>query len=293
MIESMTGFGEADALEDGVQFHVEIRSVNNRYFKASIKLPEHLQRFEHAVDKLLRTRVSRGSVSYSLRTRDNNAPSPYEINTAALAGILSQLKLATGGHSSTTIDLAGLLELPGICEPIRLDEPVLNARWKVVHQATDAALDQLIRMRRSEGAALRGDLDRQCAEIRRGIGEIARRAPQVVQDYHARLAARVAQLLNSGTAELDRDALAREVAIFADRCDVNEELARLESHLDQFARLCDAPEETGRKLDFVAQEMLREANTIGSKANDALIARSVVEIKSAVDRIKEQVQNIG
>ncbi len=292
MILSMTGYGEAQACENGLSYRVEIRSVNNRYFKAAIKLPEHLQRFEGEFDKLLRSHLGRGSVTYSLRIKGDEAPVASEINTAVLSHYVKRLEETAAKHPTARIDLAGLLEFPGVCEPVEMDDAVVRGQVEMAKALTSEAAERLIEMRAAEGKALLRDLEEQCAEIRARVAEISRRAPRVVEDYHNKLRVRVQQLLDSASANLDREALAREVAVFAERCDVNEELARLSSHLDQFAELCASPEEAGRKLDFLTQEMLREANTIGGKANDAEIARHVVEVKAAIDRIKEQVQNV-
>jgi uncharacterized protein (TIGR00255 family) len=292
MILSMTGFGEADARADGVALHAEVRSVNNRYFKATIKVPEQFQRFEADIDRLLRSMLGRGSISYNLRVKDENVPSAYEINAAAVRHYVNRLKEITAGQTGTQIDLASLLEIPGVCEPAEIDPAVLEAQFNTVEELTRDAVERVISMRRAEGAAIQKDLEQQCASIRSRLAEVAGRAPQVVEEYHKRLKVRIQQLLASTSVELEQDTLAREVAVFAERCDVNEEISRLSSHLDQFAELCRSPEEAGRKLDFLTQEMLREANTIGSKANDASLARCVVEIKASIDRIKEQVQNV-
>lgn len=292
MILSMTGFGAAEACEGGVSYRVEIRSVNNRYFKSAIKLPEHLQRFEGDVDRLLRSRLGRGSVAFALRLRDDNSPTSVRINPAALKKYVETLETVAASHPSASIDLAVLLEYPGVCEPVEMDEAVLTAQFRIVERLTTEAMDKLISMRQVEGQALERDLAEQCTTIRDRLSQIADRAPSVVEEYHKRLRTRVQQLLETASVELDQESLIREVAIFAERCDVNEELSRLASHLDQFAELCASPEEAGRKLDFLAQEMLREANTIGSKASDGQVSRHVVEIKAAIDRLKEQVQNI-
>jgi len=147
-------------------------------------------------------------------------------------------------------------------------------------------------MRRVEGKALREDLHESCHAIRELLASVRERAPAVVDEYHERLHTRVSTLMSTGKFELEADALAREVAIYAERCDVNEEVSRLSSHLDQFEQICDRGEQAGRTLDFLSQELLREANTIASKSNDATITRNVVEIKGRIDRLKEQAQNV-
>ncbi len=292
MILSMTGFGEAEVRADGVMFRAEVRSLNNRYFKATIKLPEQFQRYESDIDRVLRSTLGRGSVTYNLRVRDENTPSAYQINADAVRHYVERLQDITRAQRGTQIDLASLLDVPGVCEPAEIDPSILESQFKIIEKLTRDVLERVVSMRRAEGAALQKDLEQQCAAIRSRLIDVAQRAPQVVEEYHKRLRTRVQQLMASASVELDKDALAREVAVFAERCDVNEEISRLSSHLDQFAELCRSPEEAGRKLDFLTQEMLREANTIGSKANDSQLARCVVEIKAAIDRIKEQVQNV-
>ncbi len=293
MIASMTGYGDAQASEDGVHYALEIRSLNNRYFKASIKLPEMLQFLESEVDRLLRSQLGRGSVNYSLRMRSESPNTAYEINRAALAAYVDQLQAARpAGDASVTIDLATLTAIPGVCQPPQFDESVRTRYWQTVEKLTHRAMEALLQMRRQEGLALRDDLLGTLAALRELLGQIAARAPVVVEEYHRRLQHRVSMLLAESKIELERDSLMREVAIYAERCDINEEVSRLTAHFDQFAELCDSREYAGRKLDFLAQELLREVNTIGSKSQDAAIARSVVEMKGLIDRLKEQVQNV-
>lgn len=296
MIHSMTGFGEARAESKGVTYRVEIRSLNNRYFKATMKLPEQFQCFEGRIDKQLRSRLGRGSVSYSLRIRDENPAAAYQMNKAVLAEYVRQLRDAVrGDRSGTTIDLARLVEIPGVVMPPDIEEAVIEEQFATVEKLTAEAVDKLIAMRGVEGQALLADLEASCNEVRNRIADVRQHAPAVVVEYQKRLHNRVQQLLDGtdgSNVELFQDAVSREVAIFAERCDVNEELSRIDSHLDQFAALCAAPEVVGRKLDFLTQELLREANTVGSKSNSAVISRHVVEIKAAIDRIKEQVQNV-
>lgn len=295
MILSMTGYGEARDEVDGVSYRAEVRSLNNRYFKSSTKLPEAFLRYETEIDKLLRSRLGRGSVTLTLRVKNEGPSTAYEINAPLLAAYLDGFRQAAGDDKFARIDLAKLAELPGVLQPPEIPEAKLKTRFELLRRLTNEAIDRLIEMRKVEGVAILADLRKSCDEIRRRIAEVRTRCPVVLEEYHVRLRSRVVQLLGGlggSTVELDPDALSREVAIFAERCDVNEEVSRTESHLDQFAALCEAPDQAGRKLDFIAQELLREANTIGSKSNDAEIAQHVVAIKAAVDRIKEQVQNV-
>ena len=293
MILSMTGYGEAQRTEEGVSYALELKSLNNRYLKTSIKLPEHLAVFESEVEKLLRQRLDRGTVTYVLRVRDNRADAAQEINVAALKSYVSQIQQAVAGLSGTMqIDLAAIVALPGVVQPPAISEAERERQWKVLADLSEDAIRHLIGMRKVEGQAIREDLLCQCGQIRQNLAVIAERAPTVVQEYHQRLLQRTNELLGQSKLQLELDDLRREVAVYAEGCDINEEIARLTSHLEQFARLCDGNEQAGRKLDFLAQEMLREANTIGSKANDSTIAHRIIEIKGAIDRLKEQVQNV-
>ncbi len=293
MIRSMTGYGEAHHAQDGVSYALEVRSLNNRYFKSNIKLPENLRYLEPEVEKFLRGKIQRGSVSYVLRLRNSSAAAAYEINQAALEQYIKQIHGASFPDGLTpTVDLGSLLSLPGVCDQPEQDETARELVWEIAKSLTEKALGSLLEMRRIEGEALKKDLVGNCDQIRKQAVKIAALAPQVVTEYQDKLRERVSSLLSDAKLELDKDALLREVAIYADRCDINEEIARLTCHLDQFEKMCDSPELAGRRLDFLAQEMLREANTIGSKSNHAEIARSVVEIKSCIDRLKEQVQNV-
>ena len=291
MLRSMTGFGAAQAEVQGVSYAVEARSVNNRYFKLTTKLPEMWAAAESEIDKRVRRHIQRGSVVLSVRMRIPEDQAAWRVNTAALRAYLEQLAMVEiNADPQMRIDLGSMLSLPGVCEPPATDELCQTTRDGLM-QLVDKALDDLTAMRSREGEALREDLLGQCDVIESNLAAVRQRVPEVVKDYQQRLATRVQDLLDGGRANLDADVLAREVALFAERSDVAEEVQRLAGHVEQFRQSADSTEPAGRKLDFIAQEMLREANTIGSKANDAQIARAVLEIKTAVDRIKEQAAN--
>ncbi len=295
MILSMTGYGEAYHEEEGVSHALEIRSLNNRYLKTSIKLPDHLQFLETEVERLLRDRLGRGSITFVLRVRNTNAEASYEINAAALRSYIEQLSAvgaSAANDGGVSIELGALLDLPGVCQPRVANDAAKEQWWRVVRSLTEEAIEQLVAMRRNEGQALREDLLKHVADLRERVELIRARSPEVIKLYHTRLRQRVDALLSEAELDLGKQDLAKEVAVFAERCDISEEIARLVSHLDQFTTLCDSKELAGRKLDFLSQEMLREANTIASKANDTEIARQVVEVKALIDRLKEQVQNV-
>lgn len=293
MILSMTGYGFAQLAEDRESYALEIRTVNNRYLKLSFKLPSFLQFAETAVEKLVRGRIARGTVEYVLRVRGDHDASSCTIHAGRLQQYLRQLaevKLPSGLQA--TVDLAALAALPGVCEEAEPDETEQSRRLAFLERLTGLALDALTAMRREEGAALQRELEQLCGAIRDKLREVAARAPLVVEEYHVRLRARVAALMKESGLELEAEGLMREVAIYAERCDINEELSRLGSHLDQFSELCRRDDQVGRTMDFLTQELLREANTIASKSNDALIARNIVDVKGLIDRLREQVQNV-
>lgn len=291
MILSMTGYADAQHTADDCAYELEIKSVNNRYFKASIKLPDRLSIFEPEVEKLLRSRLTRGSVVYSLRARSSSPDAAQQINTAALKSYVDQLRPVMTGDQ-VRIDLATILGLPGVCQPPEIDDATRQRQWATITELSGRAITALIEMRRTEGQALRQDLLGNVQAIREHLKIVAERAPAVIDEYHQKLLNRVNTLLSTSSLELKLDDVKREVALYAERCDVSEEVCRLSTHLDQFEAICDSTEPAGRKLDFLAQELLREANTIASKSNDGDIARRVVEIKAAIDRLKEQVQNV-
>ncbi len=291
---SMTGCGEAHHAQEGVSYSLEIRTFNNRYFKASIKLPETLQFLEDRVEKALRAQLGRGSVIYQLRVRDQRAAAAYGVNVAALQAYVDQVSRARLPDGvAAAVDLGTLAALPGVCQPPEPDDSFREMQADIIDRMTRDALAQVVNMRLREGEALLADLRSHCDGIRTQLETVEVRVPDVVVSYHERLANRVKNLLEESRLQLEADALAREVAIYADRCDVTEEITRLRSHLDQFLAACDNGDQVGRKLDFLTQEMLREANTIGSKSNDVRIMQAIVEIKSLVDRLKEQVQNVA
>ena len=292
MIRSMTGFGEAQLEADGWVYHLEIRSFNQRYLKASIHLPDDFGLLESDVEHLLRQHLTRGSVAVRLHVRDLTASAAQELNAAAIRRYVAQLREADAGDASVTIDLATLAALPGVCQPRELTEQQREQNWALIRKLTEEALERLIAMRSVEGQALAADLQTHCERIAAHLQEIRARAPQVVEEYRERLGARVRELLSGSNVQLTETDLLREVAIYAERSDISEELSRLGAHLQQFAAVSAGQESAGRKLEFIAQEMLREANTIGSKAGDEQIARDTIDVKSAIDRIKEQVQNV-
>jgi uncharacterized protein (TIGR00255 family) len=203
---------------------------------------------------------------------------------------MTQVRLPAGTEAA--IELSAVAALPGVCQVPDTDETAQKRQLEVIEEVTLRAVDAFLQMRQEEGQALGRDLLQACDALRARFAEVSVRAPVVVEEYHERLKSRVAVLLQAGELELDSDGLQREVAIYAERSDISEELARLSSHVDQFVEICDRGGQVGRTLDFLTQELLREANTIAAKSGDAAIARNVIEIKQLIDRLKEQVQNV-
>jgi uncharacterized protein (TIGR00255 family) len=292
MIVSMTGFGDAAAERGGTHYAVEIRSLNNRFFKPVIKLPENVSGLEPELEVMLREQLGRGSITYILKMRTDSAEAAYHINTQALKAYLEQLQQVKGLDRLITIDLAALVQLPGVCQEPRDDTDELAKHGPTIRELSINAIRKLNMMRTREGESLFKELMKHVTVISTSLAEIQKRAPFVIEDYHKRLQQRVNQLLSKAELQVNQADLLKEVAVFAERADIAEEIQRLTHHLEAFEHACRSDEHAGRKLDFITQEMLREANTIASKANDAQIARHIVEIKGAIDRLKEQVQNV-
>jgi len=294
MIRSMTGFGGATVQDNGAHYALEIRALNNRYFKAQVRLPDEIQGLEAELEAAVARRLTRGSVVLTVRYADSSADAAGKINVAVINRYLEQL-LTIGGldHESARVDLGTMLTLPGVMIADTGEERLASARPVLVALLSEA-IDKLIGMREREGEMLHRDLHKHCDRIADHLGIVTDRVPIIIDLYQEKLRQRMETLLaKSGASVRDEDIL-REVAVFAERSDIAEEVARLRGHLSQFEQIIDdsGGEPSGRTLDFIAQEMLREANTIGSKCLDVEVSRRIVEIKGAIDRIKEQVQNV-
>ncbi len=294
MIRSMTGFGGASARVDGAHYVVEARSVNNRYFKALIRLPDDLAGLEAELEAALGKQLNRGSVTMIVRFTDSSAHAGAQINAEAVRRYLEQLRAVPAlTEAAVSIDLGALMALPGVVVSDCGEERIGRARAVLVGLAEEAC-GKVLAMRAREGRVLHADLVKHCELIGDQLAVIRERAPVVVELYRDRLRQRVNALLaESGAAVRDED-LVREVAVFAERSDLAEEVTRLQGHLEHFREIMDAEraQPAGRTLEFLTHEMLREANTISGKSLDAEISRRIVEIKGAIDRIKEQVQNV-
>ncbi len=287
----MTGFGEAHHQDGPLSVAVEVRSINNRHLKVSTRIGEGYASLESEVEAFVRQRVRRGTVQISIRVSRAQRPEDFQINSAVLASYRRQLEAAAPQAAGDAATLAAMLTLPGVVEDNSAAAADAEADWPVIRHALEAAFDRLTTMREQEGRAMELDLKANCQAIGAALDVVERRAPLVGDGYRDRLTERVRKILAEQGVTVETTDLLREVSIFADRADISEETVRLRSHLDQFAASL-AEESAGRKLEFVVQEMFRETNTIGSKANDVEISRQVIEIKTAIERIREMIQNV-
>lgn len=290
MINSMTGFGTAEGTVGAARVTVEVRTVNHRFFNASIKLPGAFSAWEGEVREALRRSISRGHVSLSART-ERLEDSAIEIDETRFAAYVSQLRELAGRHGlEPEVDLSTILRLPGVVASGTPEEAGGSAAELV--EIVDRAATALSTMRREEGARLAQFVLERLDVIEAALGRLALRAPARLAEQKLRLERSVAELA-AGVA-VDPQRLAQEIAIMADRLDVSEELDRFESHLKSFRDTLrgDGPEPVGKRLSFVLQEMLREANTTGSKSNDTGMLGEVVSIKEELERIREQVENL-
>jgi uncharacterized protein (TIGR00255 family) len=291
LLLSMTGFGEARFEDQRWMIQVEVRTVNNRHVKISAKISEPHGAREAEVEQLVREKVKRGSVQLNLRVQRPQRPEDYRLNLVALLSYREQLK-SVHGFGEQANDLTQLLMLPGVVEDCRLPEPVTDEDWSTIAGVVSKALDQLHSSRAAEGRVMAAELIALAREINEQLVRIADRGPAVVLNYQKRLTERIQTLLRGQGVTVEPTDLAREIAILADRCDISEEIVRLRAHLNQYIGIIEDSQSSGRKLEFVVQEMARETNTIGSKANDVEISLSVVEVKALLEKIRELVQNV-
>ena len=293
MLISMTGFGEARKQTSDMSIAVEVRTINSRHFKLSYRASDGYAALEPEVEAATREVIRRGTIQLNLRVDRSSVADDYRINTDVLDNYRRQLEqYAAGNKLKVSLDPQAFLTLPGvIIEKSRsADDP--HEDWPTIEPVVKEALAAMSKMRAEEGVALAADLAHNGRQILEHLDAITRRSPEVTLSYQTRLTTRVQQALSELNVTVEPADLLRELALFADRSDISEELVRLRSHLQQYEAALMLPESSGRKLEFITQEMGREINTIGSKANDAEISHLVVEIKTALERIREQIQNV-
>lgn len=289
----MTGFGDSRGQDDRLCVAVEVRSVNNRYFKIVVKSPERFQPLEGEIERVVRESISRGTVNVLLRVDGIGGSLAYRLDSAVLKAYWQELNgLSSALGQSPPRELSGLLALPGVVVEGDSTRSDPREAWPLIESTLRQALKKLREFRAAEGASMAQDLQTNLQIVGAELDQIAAKAPAIVREFRDKLHERVRELLSGSESSVQPADLIREVSIFADRCDIGEEILRLRSHIEQFQAFAREPQAQGRKLEFLTQEMVREANTIGSKANNVQVAHAVVEIKSAIERIREVVQNL-
>lgn len=292
MLLSMTGYGESVVQSDQTYCRIEIRTVNNRHFKLSLRCPDGFLQHEAEFERLLRETISRGSVHLSVSIDDGGNCSEPRLNADLLKIYWRQLNEVCQELSVPAPDPARLLNLPGVLRENSFDNELVERLWPLVESAVKGAVKHLQEFRKKEGASTATELRDLCGTIETALQQVIEVAPQVARDYHEKLVQRTRELLAGTDAKVEPADVLKEVAIYADRCDIHEEITRLRSHISQFLSLVDNAPAPGRKLDFLCQEMFREVNTIGSKANHVTLSHLAVDLKSCIERIREIVQNV-
>ncbi len=290
---SMTGYGDARHERADHALSAEVRTINSRHFKLNLRTTDGYGALEARIEAVVREYIRRGTINVNLRIRHISPADDFRVNADVLHNYLDQLqKVAAKRGLPEELRLEPLAQLPGVIEELSNEARDAESIWPLLEPTLREALEKLGAMRSAEGQALAADLANQCAVVESSMNKIATRSPVIAEVYRKRLKDRVDEALAQFKAAIEPVDLIREVCLFADRSDISEEIVRLRSHLQQFAAALGAPESAGRKLEFICQEMGRETNTIGSKANDAEISQEVVEIKTALERIREQLQNV-
>lgn len=291
MVTSMTGFGRGENSKDGLTAVIETRSLNSRYLEISSNLPKRLAHRELDLREIVRKKISRGKISLNIAIEDTRSTSTsIKLNEkalneyhAALTEVKKQLKI------KETIKLEHVLSIPDIFASADVDGST-DDEWDLIAKALGVALDRLNDMRRKEGRELARDLHNRVKEIEKNTEKIEKLAVERVPQERLRLRERIAKLFESD--EIDEQRLEMEIVVLADKLDVSEEIVRLRSHIKFFIEALKGNDQAGRTINFLLQEMHREINTIGSKANDAAISHLVVAVKEDLERVREQVQNI-
>lgn len=295
MIKSMTGYGAGRYEENGKSFSVEIKSVNHKYNDLSIKLPRTMLAFEDPIRKRVAEKISRGKVdvfiNYESLSPDDSSVIFNEALGDNLVAELEKMKQRYAFEDAVTLSM--LYRFPNVITSAKQDNQAFTVGgelWGYLEKALNAAMLSFVEMRRREGESLKTDIFGKLDEIEAVVLGIEKKAPEVVVEHKERMNARIQDLL--GETPIDEQRLMHEVAIFADKSAIDEELTRLKSHIRQFRRFLNDGSPIGKKLDFLVQEMIRESNTIGSKSNNIDITNAVIELKALIEKIREQVQNI-
>lgn len=291
MIKSMTGYGRGQQIIDGREITVEIKSVNHRYFEFSARVPRAYGYLEEKLKSFIQGKVSRGKVDVGVTIFNiEGKDAQIEVNQSIAVGYIDALRKANETIGLTDdLALSQLIRLPDIFNVIKTteDEEVI---WNLVKVVAEEALNNFVAMRETEGQKMKEDIKSRLSYISELVAKVEKRSPMVTEAYRERLYNKISEILNDK--KIDEQRILTEAAIFSEKTAVDEETVRLKSHIHQFTELLDSKESVGRKLDFLIQEFNRESNTIGSKAQDVEITRIVVELKSEIEKIREQIQNI-
>jgi uncharacterized protein (TIGR00255 family) len=290
MILSMTGYGTGSAQKDGISVSAEIRTVNHRFLDLHVRVPREYLFLENEIQQLIRGTLDRGRIDVNTAIQ-STAAAAFLINTNLVKGYMEAAgKLKEEFYFQDSLDLKTLLSLPGVLQ----NNDAVPASSEVISELTkasvQAALEGVLRMRRQEGAALRTDMLQNLSRIEESAGRIQELSLNASAEYLQKLRDRITQLLPQ--AGIDPQRLAQEAALIADKCDISEEVARLGSHIQQYHALMDSVEKAGKKLDFLLQELQREANTILSKSGNLDISHYAIAIKTDIEKLREQVQNV-
>lgn len=291
MIYSMTGYGRCEVERNGHKMNLEISSVNHRYCDINMRLPRSLNPLEEKIRKMLKAAIGRGKVDVSLfYTNMNESDTEVMVNEPVFKAYIEKLREL--GEKFDLVDNLGLAEMAGLSDILSVQKKSVDIEkvWQELEKVIEEALSHLLAMREKEGYALQCDLYKKADFVEEVVTKLEAFSPQVVVNYRTKLEERLQKLMDQGS--MDASRLAMEVAIFADRAAIDEELTRLKSHVAQLRAILDEGGQVGRKLDFLMQEMNREANTIASKANDYTVTSYAVELKTEIEKMREQIQNI-
>ncbi len=292
MILSMTGFGRGEASSNGITSTVEVKSLNSRYLDISIRLPQRIQQHELDVKELAQEVINRGKLNITINLSESDSGKPAirvdEQKVQAYSDILNNLREAAG--IKEPLDVQDIIQFGDVFINEEEDEKVTELKWELTQQALKDALTALVKMRTQEGNQLKTDLKERIHFIDENLGIITQKTNGRAEETRTKLLERIQNLIDED--KIDPERLEMEVAILVDKMDVTEEIVRLRSHLKFFLEAVEQPNSAGRRLNFLTQEINRELNTIGSKANDSDIAQYVVKCKEALEQIREQVQNV-
>lgn len=293
MIRSMTGFGTAEIMDETKTIQIEIRTVNNRFLKIESRVPQPLEIYEGQIEGLVKHKISRGSIFLSINYKSARQEYDYRLNLDTLKRYYYSLREAQNELGiKEDISILSLIQLPGVYQEGQGSNGYAEGLWPQLEKMVEAALDKAVQMRIEEGKNLWKEFESCKNEIALLLKKVEDRVPHVVSGYKQRLHNRVSTLLaDTGTNVSEAD-LCREIAIFAERSDITEEIARLKSHLSQLDDTMLEEQSVGKKLEFIVQEMFREANTMAAKANDSELVWDVIKIKTEIEKIKEQVLNV-